>query len=162
MNGELGCRDTRGAMGRANEVTVIVLRKPDCGRHVDNGEAFRLVRPRSRRTGLRSATSPIWRTGSCSPSIPALKRGMVRSAMRLRRGFRASARSVSRAISRRKPSRMRCQSMPARSRSALSHLPQLPRSQWAVSSPARRVSVPSAGICLRGGSREPSRSRPRG
>ena len=29
MNGELGCRDTRGAMGRANEVTVIVLRKPD-------------------------------------------------------------------------------------------------------------------------------------
>ena len=52
MNGELGCRDTRGAMGRANEVTVIVLRKPDCGRHVDNGEAFRLVRPLFETNGL--------------------------------------------------------------------------------------------------------------
>lgn len=52
MNGELGCRDTRGAMGRANEVTVIVLRKPDCGRHVDNGEAFRLVRPLLETNGL--------------------------------------------------------------------------------------------------------------
>ena len=52
MNGELGCRDTRSAMGRANEVTVIVLRKPDCGRHVDNGEAFRLVRPLFETNGL--------------------------------------------------------------------------------------------------------------
>lgn len=52
MNGELGCRDTRGAMGRPNEVTVIVLRKPDCGRHVDNGEAFRLVRPLFETNGL--------------------------------------------------------------------------------------------------------------
>lgn len=52
MNGELGCRDTRGALGRANEVTVIVLRKPDCGRHVDNGEAFRLVRPLFETNGL--------------------------------------------------------------------------------------------------------------
>lgn len=52
MNGELGCRDTRGAMGRANEVTVIVLRNPDCGRHVDNGEAFRLVRPLFETNGL--------------------------------------------------------------------------------------------------------------
>lgn len=39
-------------MGRANEVTVIVLRKPDCGRHVDNGEAFRLVRPLFETNGL--------------------------------------------------------------------------------------------------------------
>ena len=54
MNGELGCRDTRGAMGRANEVTVIVLRKPDCGRHVDNGEAFRLVRPLFETNGLEA------------------------------------------------------------------------------------------------------------
>lgn len=52
MSGELGCRDTRGAMGRANDVTVIVLRKPDCGRHVDNGEAFRLVRPLFETNGL--------------------------------------------------------------------------------------------------------------
>lgn len=39
-------------MGRANEITVIVLRKPDCGRHVDNGEAFRLVRPLFETNGL--------------------------------------------------------------------------------------------------------------
>lgn len=52
MNGELGCRDTRGAMGRANEVTVIVLRKPNCGRHVDNGEAFRLIRPLFETNGI--------------------------------------------------------------------------------------------------------------
>lgn len=39
-------------MGRANEVTVIVLRKPDCGRHVDNGEAFRLVRPLFETNGI--------------------------------------------------------------------------------------------------------------
>lgn len=41
-------------MGRANEVTVIVLRKPDCGRHVDNGEAFRLVRPLFETNGLET------------------------------------------------------------------------------------------------------------
>lgn len=162
MNGELGCRDTRGAMGRANEVTVIVLRKPDCGRHVDNGEAFRLVRPLFETNGLEVGDFANLANGFLFSVHPRTETWDGSSAMRLRRGFRASARSVSRAISRRKPSRMRCQSMPARSRSALSHLPQLPRSQWAVSSPARRVSVPSAGICLRGGSREPSRSRPRG
>lgn len=39
-------------MGRANEVTVIVLRKPDCGRHVDNGEAFRLIRPLFETNGI--------------------------------------------------------------------------------------------------------------
>lgn len=39
-------------MGMANEVTVIVLRKADYGRHVDNGEAFRLVRPLFETNGL--------------------------------------------------------------------------------------------------------------
>lgn len=52
MNGDLGRLATKGVMDRTNEVTVIVLRKPDYGRHVDNGEAFRLVRPLFETNGL--------------------------------------------------------------------------------------------------------------
>lgn len=52
MIGDLGRCCTNGAMDRADEVTVIVLRKADCKRHVDNGEAFRLVRPLFETNGL--------------------------------------------------------------------------------------------------------------
>lgn len=52
MSGELGCRRANGAMDRTDEVTVIVLRKAEYRRHVDNGEAFRLVRPLFETNGL--------------------------------------------------------------------------------------------------------------
>ncbi|RHL25398.1 hypothetical protein [Collinsella sp. AF38-3AC] len=52
MSGDLVRCRTNGAIDRADEVTVIVLRKPDCGRHVDSGEAFRFVRPLFETNGL--------------------------------------------------------------------------------------------------------------
>lgn len=52
MNGDLGSRITGGATGKTDELTVIVVRKTECGRHVDNGEAFRLVRPLFETNGI--------------------------------------------------------------------------------------------------------------
>lgn len=52
MNGDLGSRITSGATGKTDELTVIVVRKTECGRHVDNGEAFRLVRPLFETNGI--------------------------------------------------------------------------------------------------------------
>ncbi|MEQ2952696.1 hypothetical protein [Collinsella sp. CLA-AA-H302] len=51
MSGDSGCRD------RADELTVIVLRKAECVRHVGNGEAFRLVRPLLETNGLEVGDS---------------------------------------------------------------------------------------------------------